>query len=78
MTDEELHVYRYVFPCYNYTVSGLSTPVFMSIPIVYIWAGAFPALLTVMSVVPCAFSVQAVTMQLQLPSCLHPTTKMTT
>lgn len=40
---------RYVFPCYNYTVSGLSTPVFMSIPIVYIWAGAFPALLTVKS-----------------------------
>lgn len=40
---------RYVFPCYNYTVSGLSTPLFMAIPIVYIWAGAFPALLTVRS-----------------------------
>ena len=42
-------MHRYVFPCYNYTVSGLSTPFFMAIPIVYIWAGAFPALLTVSS-----------------------------
>ena len=41
---------RYVFPCYNYVVSGLSTPVFMTIPIVYIWAGAFPALLTVCNI----------------------------
>lgn len=39
--------HRYVFPCYNYIVSGVSTPVFMSIPIVFIWAGAFPALLAV-------------------------------
>jgi hypothetical protein len=28
-------------------VSGLSTPLFMAIPIIFIFSGAFPALLTV-------------------------------
>ncbi len=36
---------RYTFPCYNYVVSGLCTPLFMAVPIVFVWAGAFPALL---------------------------------
>jgi hypothetical protein len=38
---------RFVFPCYNYLVSGLSTPLFMAIPIIYVFAGLFPALLSV-------------------------------
>lgn len=46
-TMDENGYCRYIFPCYNYIVSGLSTPLFMVIPIVFIFSGAFPALLTV-------------------------------
>ena len=36
----------YLSPCYIYIVSALGTPTFMAIPIIYIWAGRFPAVLT--------------------------------
>ena len=35
----------YTFPCYNYFVAGLTTPLFMLIPVVFIWGGIFPAVL---------------------------------
>jgi len=36
----------YLSPCYIYIVSALGTPTFMAIPIIYIWAGRFPAVLS--------------------------------
>ena len=36
----------YMSPCYIYIVSALASPTFMVIPVIYIWAGAFPAVLT--------------------------------
>ena len=36
----------YLSPCYIYIVSALGTPTFMAIPIIYIWSGRFPAVLT--------------------------------
>ena len=36
----------YTSPCYIYVVSGLATPTFLVVPLIYIWAGRFPAVLT--------------------------------
>ena len=36
----------YISPCYIYIVSALGTPTFMAIPIIYIWSGRFPAILS--------------------------------
>ena len=36
----------YLSPCYIYIVSALGTPTFMAIPIIYIWSGRFPAILS--------------------------------
>lgn len=40
------HRILYLSPCYIYIVAALGTPTFMAIPIIYIWAGRFPAVLT--------------------------------
>jgi cellulose synthase/poly-beta-1,6-N-acetylglucosamine synthase-like glycosyltransferase len=36
----------YLSPCYIYVVSGLATPTFMIVPLIYIWLGRFPAVLS--------------------------------
>lgn len=36
----------YMSPCYIYIVSALASPTFMVIPVLFIWVGVFPAVLT--------------------------------
>ena len=36
----------YMSPCYIYVVSALASPTFMIIPVLFIWTGVFPAVLT--------------------------------
>ena len=36
----------YMSPCYIYIVSALASPTFMVIPVIFIWFGKFPAVLT--------------------------------
>lgn len=36
----------YMSPCYIYVVSALASPTFMLIPVIFIWFGKFPVVLT--------------------------------
>lgn len=36
----------YMSPCYIYVVSAIASPTFTLIPVIFIWSGNFPAVLT--------------------------------
>ena len=36
----------YASPCYIYVVSAIASPTFTLIPVIFIWSGKFPAVLT--------------------------------